>query len=153
MHIKNILVPHAGTVLGDRALSYAIYVAKHSGATINILHAIEPLPKPPLFVFSKSDEKRIQNEIKGITDAFADDIKDELEKRVRFCNSKNINANYVVVTGSPENEILKFSKARHIDLLIMAKRRRIPGIKGVLKLGSVTRKILEASGKPVLIIE
>lgn len=153
VHIKNILVPHAGTVLDDRALSYAVYIAKHSGATINILHAVEPLPRPPLFVFSKSEGKKIQNELRGITDAFVEDIREELKKRASFCKSKNINANYAVVNGSPESEILKFSKTHHIDLLVMAKRRKIPGIKGVLRLGSVSRKVLEASGRPVLIVE
>ena len=62
------------------------------------------------------------------------------------------NANSIVVKGRPEDEILKYSKNHHIDLIVMAKRRKLSGIGGMLKLGSVSRKILEISDIPVLIL-
>ena len=80
-------------------------------------------------------------------------MEDELKNRIKICKSKSINTNYKVTTGIPEDEIMKFSKNHKIDLIIMAKRRKIPGIKGFLKLGSVSRKILEAAKCPVLIVE
>lgn len=151
--IKNILVPHAGTSLGDRALSYAIHIAKLSGATINILHVVEPLPRPPLFAFSKTESRRIGKELDSITSALSKDIREELKKRAEFCRSKSINANYLVVNGRPEDEILNYAKKHHIDLIVMAKRRKLPGIQGILKLGSVSRKVLEATNRPILVIE
>ncbi len=153
VHIKNILVPHAGTLLGDKALSYAIKIAKLSGATINILHSVEPLPSPPPMVFAKKQDSKMRKEVEQTEDALVQDIREELQKRADYCKSKNINANSVVVKGRPEDEILKYSKNHHIDLIIMAKRRKIPGIGGMLHLGSVSRKILETSNKPVLILE
>lgn len=153
VHIKNILVPHAGTLLGDKALGYAIKIAKLSGATINILHSVEPLPGPPPMVFAKKQDSRIRKEMEQTEEALVQDIREELQKRTNYCKSKGINANSIVVKGRPEDEILKYSKNHHIDLIIMAKRRKIPGIKGVLKLGSVSRKVLETSDKPVLILE
>lgn len=153
VHIKNILVPHAGTLLGDKALSYAVKIAKLSGATINILHSVEPLPGPPPMVFAKKQDSQMRKEIEQTEEALVQDIKEELQKRVDYCKSKGINANNIVVKGRPEDEILKYSKNHHIDLIIMAKRRKIPGIRGMLKLGSVSRKVLETSNKPVLILE
>ncbi len=153
VRIKNILVPHAGTIFGDKALSYAISIAKHTGATINILHAVEPLPRPFPVLFSKKERNRIQKELDQTTNALVDDIKDELKKRVDFCKSKSINANHIVVKGSPEDEIINYAKTHHVDLIVMTKRRKIPGVRGLLKLGSVSRKIVEISNKPVLIIE
>lgn len=151
--IKNILVPHAGTALGDKALSHAMHIARSNGATINILHVVEPLPEPPLFVFSKSESKLIRKELEGITDSLVKDIREELKARADFCKAKNINANYLVVKGRPEDEILNYAKSHHIDLIVMAKRRKLPGMAGILKLGSVSRKVLEATNKPILIIE
>ena len=152
IHIKNILVPHAGTALGDKALSYAIKIAKVSGATINILHSVEPLPGSLPLLFAKKDIQ-IQQELEQTQQALAEDIKEELQKRADYCKSKSINANSIVVSGRPEDEILKYSKKHHIDLIIMAKRRKVSGIRGMLRLGSVSRKILEISDKPVLILE
>ena len=152
VHIKNILVPHAGGVLGDKALSYAMEIAKVSGATINILHAVEPLPSPPM-TFPRKEYDKIQQEITHEENMLVKDIKGELQERVDHCRQKSININSIIVRGRPEDEIMKFSKKHHIDMIIMAKRRKIPGIRGMLKLGSVSRKILEISDKPVLILE
>ena len=152
VHIKNILVPHAGTVLGDKALSYAIKIAKPSGATINILHAVEPFPSSPM-IFAKKQDIQMQKELAQTEKALMQDIKEELQNRADYCRKKSINANSIVVKGRPEDEILKYSKKHHVDLIIMAKRRKVPGIRGMLRLGSVSRKILEISDKPVLILE
>jgi nucleotide-binding universal stress UspA family protein len=149
-HIKNILVPHAGTLLGDKALSYAIKIAKLSGATVNILHSVEPIPGPPPLVLAKKQDYKMRKEMEQ---AAVRGIREELQKRADYCKSRGINANCIVVSGRPEDEILKYSKSHHIDLIIMAKRRKIPGLRGMLKLGSVSRKILEISDKPVLILE
>ena len=153
MHIKNILVPHAGTQGGDKALSDAIHIAKLSGATINILHVVEPLEMPPKFVFPSKERRSIKSELKKMASLIKKDMEDELKDRVKICKSKNINANYKVTMGIPEEEIMKFSKTHDIDLIIMSKRRKIHGVKGFLKLGSVSRKILEVGKCPVLIVD
>ena len=153
MHIKNILVPHAGTLGGDKALSNAIHIAKMSGATINILHVIEPIPQPPKFVFTSNERKEIQSKLKNVEKTIKNGISEELEDRVKICKSKKINANYKIESGIPEEEIINFTKKNDIDLIIMSKRRKIPGFKNLLNLGSVSRKILETAKCPVLITE
>jgi len=153
MHIKNILVPHAGTLAGDKALSDAIHIAKITGATINILHVIEPFSDPPKLVFTSTERREIQSKLKDAGNVMKKGMEDELKSRIKICKSKNINANYKVTTGIPEDEIMKFLKNYNIDLIVMAKRRKVPGIKGFLQLGSVSRKILEAAKRPVLIVE
>lgn len=153
MHIKNILVPHAGTLGGDKALSDAIHIAKITGATINILHVVESIPGPPRFIFSSTERREIQSELRKAEKTVKKGMDQDLKDRVKICKSKNINANYKVITGIPEKEIIKFSTEKDIDLIIMAKRRKIPGIKNIFKLGSVSRKILEVAKCPVLITE
>lgn len=153
VHIKNILVPHAGTTLSDKALSYAIKIAMPNGATINILYAVEPLPRPPPMIFAKKQNIQVQKELAQAEETLSQDIKEELQARADYCRKKSINTNSIVVKGRPEDEILKYSKKHHIDLIVMAKRRKVPGIRGMLRLGSVSRKILEISDTPVLILE
>jgi nucleotide-binding universal stress UspA family protein len=48
---------------------------------------------------------------------------------------------------------LKIVKNQKIDLIVMAKRRKLKGIKGLLTLGSVSRKIIENTSCPVLMID
>jgi nucleotide-binding universal stress UspA family protein len=153
MQLKNILVPHAGTPGGDMALRKAIYFAKSSGATINILHVIEPIFRPPTFYFTKSESKFLQKEFGKQSGNIKTAMEKELKKRTQLCHSKNINATYKVTVGVPEEEIKKWAKYYDSDLIIMSKRRKIKGIKGVLKLGSVSRKILESVKRPVLLFD
>ncbi|KRT60768.1 MAG: UspA domain-containing protein [Thaumarchaeota archaeon CSP1-1] len=153
MKLKNILVPHAGTPGGDIALRKAIYFAKLSGATINILHVVEPILKPPIFTFSKSEVKSMQKELDATTNRIKSDMEQAMKRRATLCHSKNINATYKVSVGLPEQEIIKFAKYYNTDLIIMSKRRKIRGFKGILKLGSVSRKILESVKRSVLLFD
>lgn len=153
LKLKNILVPHAGTPGGDLALKKAMYFAKLSGATINLLHVVEPISRLPIFIFSKSEVKLMQREFDTATNRIKSDMEHVMKKRVKLCHSKNINATFKVSVGLPENEINNFAKYYNADLIIMSKRRKLPGIKGILKLGSVSRKILETVKRPVLLFD
>ena len=53
----------------------------------------------------------------------------------------------------PAEEILKIVKNQKIDLIVMAKRRKLTGIKGLISQGSVSRKIVESTSCPVLMID
>ena len=69
-------------------------------------------------------------------------------------NQKNeIKSNLKVMTGLAAEEILKIVKNQKIDLIVMAKRRKLKGIRGLLTLGSVSRKIVENTDCPVLMID
>ena len=77
----------------------------------------------------------------------------EMTKRVEMCQKNKIKSHLKVVTGLPTEEILKFAKNQKIDLIVMAKRRKLKGIKSLLSLGSVSRKIIESTSCPVLMID
>src|SRR3970282_1339542 len=76
------------------------------------------------------------------TNRIKSDMEHAMKRRATLCHSKNINATYKVSVGLPEQEIIKFARYYNTDLIIMSKRRKIRGFKGILKLGSVSRKIL-----------
>ena len=77
----------------------------------------------------------------------------EFEKREKQCKKNEIETITQVVTGSAYDEILKAIKKYKVDLVVMAKRRKLKGIKGLLSLGSVSRKVVENTTCPILMLD
>lgn len=148
-----ILVPHAGTAAGDLALKHAIHVAKASLSEIILLHVIEDFPHVPVFTLHSSQITKIKREIAMVTKDMKSVMEKEMTKRVETCQKNEIKSRFKVVTGLPGDEILKIVKNQKIDLIVMAKRRKLKGIKGLLSLGSVSRKIVESTSCPVLMVD
>ena len=150
---KKILVPHAGTPAGDKALKHAVHIAKLDSSEILILHVVEALLRPPTFALSGLEAKSL---VKAFRKAAKESIinrEKEMEIKVEHYKLQNINICYKVVIGYADEEITKYVKNHKFDLIIMAKRRNLPGIKRLLSLGSVSRKIIEIGRCPVLLID
>lgn len=149
---KKILVPHAGTKAGNKALSHAKKLAKIHNAKITILHIIQRIPEPPSLTFDygrakwREDLKKAKIEMKKNMEDIMQKIADDLKK-------DDISASVKVIEGYPEEEIARIANDDDYDLVVMAKRRKLPGIKAILKLGSVSRKVLEQVACPILLIE
>ena len=150
---KKILVPHAGTPAGDLALKHAIHIAKSSSSEILLLHVIEEFPHVPVFTLHTSQVTKIKKEIAMVTQDMKSVMEKELSKRVETCKKNEIKSRLKVLTGLAAEEILKIVKNQKIDLIVMAKRRKLKGIKSLLSLGSVSRKIVESTSCPVLMID
>jgi len=150
---KKILVPHAGTLAGDLALKHAIHIAKSSSSEIILLHVIENFPHVPVFSLHASQAAKIKKEIAKVTQEMKKSMEKEMAKRVEKCQKNEINSHQKVVIGSAAEEILKIVKNQKIDLIVMAKRRKLKGFKSLLSLGSVSRKIVENTSCPVLMID
>ena len=80
-------------------------------------------------------------------------IKRLTENKERVRRGQGIDIDYEIVVGIPEDEIEKFVKNDNYYVIVMAIRRKLPGIKAVLKLGSVSRKILEKVSIPILLVD
>ena len=148
-----ILVPHAGTPAGDLALKHAIHIAKSSSSKIILLHVIEDFPHVPVFTLHASQVSKIKKEIANVTKEMKAVMEKEMAKRTETCEKNGIDSHLKVITGLPAEEILKIVKNQKIDLIVMAKRRKLKGIKSLLTLGSVSRKIIENTSCPVLMID
>ncbi len=150
---KKILVPHAGTPAGDLALDHAIHIGKSSKAEITLLHVIEDFPHVPAFTLPASQIAKIKKDMAEVTKEMEKVMEKEMEKRIETCKKNGIDSYLKVITGLPADEIIKVVKNQKIDLIVMAKRRKLKGIKGLLSLGSVSRKIVENTACPVLMID
>lgn len=150
---KKILVPHAGTPEGDLALDHAIHIGKSSSSEIILLHIIEEFPHVPVFTLHATQVSKIKKEFAEITKEMKSVMEKEMTKRVEMCQKNKIKSNLKILTGLPAEEILKIIKNQKIDLVVMAKRRKLKGIKSILSLGSVSRKIVENTSCPVLMVD
>ena len=150
---KTILVPHAGTPAGDLALKHAIHIAKSSSSKIILLHVIEDFPHVPVFTLHASQVTKIKKELAQVTRDMKAVMEKEMTKRTETCKKNGIDSHLKVLVGLPAEEILKIVKNQKIDLIVMAKRRKLKGIKGLLTLGSVSRKIIENTSCPVLMLD
>lgn len=142
---KTILVPHAGTPAGDIALKHAIHIAKLSSSKIVLLHIIED--------FTMYTNAAINDQIAEMTREMIDTMEKEMSNRLELCKKHGIDTHLKVNVGLPAEEILKVVSDQKIDLIVMAKRRKLKGFKSLLKLGSVSRKIVENTSCPVLMID
>ena len=150
---KTILVPHAGTIGGDEALKHAIFIAKYSSSKIILLHIVEEISHPPSFALSSSERENLLKNINDANNEMRTAMISEMEKRTKICKENGIESSVKVVIGSAAEEILKAIQKNNVDLIIMAKRRKLKGIKSLLTLGSVSRKIVENTSCPILLMD
>ncbi|HET7391312.1 MAG TPA: universal stress protein [Nitrososphaeraceae archaeon] len=148
---NGILVPHDGTEKSDKALGHAIYLSKLSGAEIIILNVIEHVKNTDssaLIATSKvpdSANAKLEVTIYG-------GVKTMVEEKIRLCKQAGVKSqiSYKIQTGKPPvDEIINVAQVMNVDLIIMASSKITSSIK---VHGSTTRKVINSSNKPVLVI-
>ena len=129
------------------AFGYAVQIARQFGAGITVLHVAEPVPGTlGDWVKEKMEEEELAQSIKT--------IRSHLE---RFCEVMDrdrtcieLVSNILVRVGQPDEEILGAAREERSDILVLGTHG-----KGFLKnaiLGSVSRKVLDRSSRPVVVI-
>ena len=149
---KKILVPHAGSPAGDKALEHAAKIAKDNKSAITILHVVENIPIPPSLTLSL-ERKEITRNLAQARSELKREMYAKLEIKAKKLRKQGIATSIKVLHGHPDEEITRIVDSEKYDLLVMAKRKKLPGIKAILKLGSISRKILEMISCPVLLID
>lgn len=149
---KTILLPHAGTPAGDEALKHAIYVSGESSRII-ILHIVEAIQYPPSFALSSSERSSLLKSIDEVNEEMRQDMEKKMEKYTQQCKENNIKSKVQVVIGDASEIILDTVEKEKVDLIVMSKRRKLKGVKKLLSLGSVSRKIVENTSCPILLID
>jgi nucleotide-binding universal stress UspA family protein len=150
---KTILVPHGGTPAGDEAVRHAIHLAKNDSAKIILLHVIESSPIPATFALAESERQKLIADMESANNMLKKTMDEKLEEQIAKCKEKGVKAEKIVVVGDAAKEILKINMKNDIDLIVMAKRRKLKGLKKLLSLGSVSRKVVEHVFCPVYLID
>jgi nucleotide-binding universal stress UspA family protein len=129
------------------AFAYAVQIARQCGAGITVLHVVEPVPGN----LSKWVKEKVEEEerahsievIRGLLERFCE-VMDRNRTCMEFVND------ILVRVGQPMEVILAVAETEGSDLLVLGTHG-----KGLLKnalLGSVSRKILDRTAKPVVVI-
>jgi len=129
------------------AFGYAVQIARQFGARITVLHVAEPVPGTlGNWVKEKMEEEELAQSVKT--------IRSHLE---RFCEVMDrdrtcieLVSDILVRVGQPDEEILVAAREELSDILVLGTHG-----KGFLKnaiLGRVSRKVLDRSPRPVVVV-
>lgn len=142
--VKNILLPTDFSKTSLSAAEYAVELAHQYKAKLYILNVLEKTP--PILAIRSLDLSR-EKIIESI-DADAKSQLDECTKKVKKLGDVEIIAE--IRKGIDYEEIIKYSKEKKIDIIVIATHGRT-GILHTL-LGSVAEKVIRYSKIPVLVI-
>jgi len=124
-------------------LRYAADVARTFGATLTLLHAMDPLEAGQWFV---SVPGAIQFDIGAIRES----AMDQLRKAMDSEHTEDTRAEAVVLEGTPHRTITQFVQETKADLLILNLQSK--GILERAMLGATAERVIRSSHIPVLSI-
>jgi len=141
---KKILVPLDGSELSESVLEHVVTVARGCRVPEVMLARVR-------FPLDKSVADTLDAKIAAELDSvYQDEAVNYLDKVAADLKKQGVEAATVVLTGdSPAEELLKYTKEKGVDLIVMSTHGR----SGVSRLffGSVADKVVRHSDVPVLI--
>lgn len=135
---QNILVPIDFSLASRTALQKARSLASVFGATMQVVHVVQPPPYPDIYTYASSDDFYGEAKTRSL----------EVIESLLAEEGDHANAQIHVLNGHPAREILKFAEGHNCDLILMAHL----GISGHADriLGSVTEHVVRQAPCPVL---
>ena len=149
---KTILVPHGGTDAGDESLKHAIHAADEASKII-ILHIVDEIQYPRSSALESSEREKLQKNIDEANEEVRKEMEQKMEKYAQQCKENKIESEIKVTVGDAAEHILEIVENEKVDLIVMSKRRKLKGMKKLLSLGSVSRKIVENVTCPIILID
>lgn len=143
MKFQRILFPTDFSHDNDAALAYASTIAAESGALLYIVHVDEALAVSP----SMGEAGFVYPMAYDAADRAA--VRDQLSRVLPTIESVRYEHHYL--QGSAVNEIVKFARREHVELIVMASHGRT-GLSRLL-MGSVAEGVLRKAPCPVLIVK
>lgn len=138
--LRNILFTTDFSDYAERALPYAVGLARHYGATVFMAHAIPPEPRRPLPLEPmppELDELRFQ-------------AQHAMDTFVRSAPLAGVHYELVLERGDTESVFEDMVQKHHVDVVVIATHGRA-GLKKLL-LGSVAEEIFRSVSCPVLTV-
>lgn len=140
--MKRILVPTDFSAYANKALDYAVSLAKKSGAEIVLLHACELIHNP------FQDRKELIAEYNQSLQKGANDQLEALEKSIE--ETENVPITTQLYDGGVIDSIMQTVSRNNIELIVMGTLGRT-GLRNKI-LGSRTAEVLSESEVPMITI-
>jgi nucleotide-binding universal stress UspA family protein len=138
MKVKKVLVPLDGSALAETVLPKAIEMAQESGATLELLTAVETHTLPG------TDPTEAQVKAVQAGERYLGEVAD----RLRAAGAKNVSTS--VWYGPAAFAIVEAARLHQVDLIVMATHGR-SGL-GRLVMGSVAESVLRGTTTPILLL-
>ena len=154
MMSRIILVPHDGYEMSDKALKYAIEIAKGLNMNIKLIRVVQGvIDISTMGIWNNIERARVKRDVeKNKTHILQKEYK-KLEKLVSLANSSGVEASSLVLEGDAAEKITSIiNKERPYLVVVGSGRLPSRGLSKLKTLGSVARKITEESKYPVLVV-
>ncbi len=145
-----ILVPLDGSKMAEKALKHAVSLAKAFGAELILLTAIPENVVPAGAYRTWTHPSMVRRKVSEILTMAEEEATDYLVEKMEECKKSNVKASYKVAEGDAASTIIEFAKKK-ADLVVMGSVGRT-GVRKLMTLGSVSRKVSEHVSCPVLIV-
>jgi nucleotide-binding universal stress UspA family protein len=143
LNLKKILVPIDFSDDSRKALTYALRFAEQFGATITLLHVVEPIVYP-------AESGFVPVEMQTMAASMQTDAKTKLNALARQAIKPPLSGEALVRTGSPFHEIATLAKKLDMDLIIIG-THGYTGLKHLF-LGSTAERVVRYAPCPVLTV-
>ena len=140
--LSKILVPVDGSDNSLRALDYAIFLAKSTGAGVTAMHVIES--PPTIYIESQKLLDDIMAKYRTESGKILDKCKQNAEK-------SGVKIETVIAEGDAASNITGYTEKEAFDLIVIGSRGL--GKFKEMVLGSVSNKVLHHSKASVLIVK
>jgi nucleotide-binding universal stress UspA family protein len=137
--LEHILVPTVGTQDSKNAVEVASTIAAQTGALVTLVNVIN-LPQVEYILY----EQQTLNPVKDI-------VRDMVEQQAEVGRLLGAKVNIRILSGThPEREILKFSRAEGVDLIVLGSNIRM--VTGRVFFGHAVDAILSKADCPVAVV-
>jgi nucleotide-binding universal stress UspA family protein len=143
--IRRILHPSDFSRASGAAFKKAIEMAKAGRAELMVVHVVSPVV--PMAAGEGYVSPKMYEEIAASTRAWA---QKQLDKLLAKAKQAGVRAKGFVLEGSAHEQIARFARSKHADLLVMGTHGRSGLAK--LFLGSVAGRVVAAAPCPVLTV-
>ncbi len=141
---KEIVVPTDFSEYSLRAIDYSVEIAAKFESHVTLAYVVEPLLQAADLTWTTVDFEELN---KGHRDM----AEQELHKIVAERIPRGLRCDTVILFGKPFVEILKYTKDRNADLIVMATHGR--GAISHLLMGSTAEKVVRKAPCPVLTVK
>jgi nucleotide-binding universal stress UspA family protein len=140
--VTNILVAVDFSDCSKAALDYAAVLARNVGATLTLVHVVEPYVYP--------EDLSAGLTIEQVDARWMRTAREKLEELRRQTSTEKILSNVIVTMGPAWRQIVETAKSRHADLIVTG-THGYTGLTHVV-LGSTAERVVRHAGRPVLVV-
>lgn len=141
-----ILVPHDGYEMSDKALKFAIEIAKGLNMRIKLIRVVEEvLDVSTMTHWNNIERAKVKRGVEKHRAQIREREYKKLEKLVSLANSRGVKASSLILEGDAAEKIVSAIKKENPYLIVIGSNRlKLKGLSRIRALGSVAKNYLKS---------